>query len=103
MLGANKELVMVFMECRVYVADVYLNVKCMKISRKAKEFEFLGRYYKIQYYFGSGIMSIEEKVDSKWWQSGYYRWKVIYMGHANPLVEAINFFNEQKNNEKRTK
>ena len=63
-------------------------------SQVSKEFKFIDTYYRVTKYFGSNLIEISELVpNGKFWGTGMV-YKRIYMGHANPLSEALGFFEE---------
>jgi hypothetical protein len=63
-------------------------------SQISKEFKFIDTYYRVTKYFGSNLIEISELVPNGFWGKSSMVYKRIYMGHANPLSEALDFFEE---------
>ncbi len=68
----------------------------MKENKTIREFEYLGRNYRVTTYVmfdKPGIIEIEEweKAIYFWQKDG---WKRIYMGHITPLEWSLSFFHK---------
>lgn len=71
----------------------------MKENSVSKEFEFLGSHYRVTRHIGSEVISLDELVPNGFWGKANMVYKRIYMGHTDPLEEALKFFNESKREE----
>lgn len=60
----------------------------------SKEFSFLGEYYRVTKFFGSNLIEISRLEQNGFWGRASMVYKRIYFGHANPIKEALDFFEE---------
>lgn len=63
-----------------------------EVSKVSKEFKWLDRWYRASKYYGSNLIEIEVNVPHGIFKDKW-RWERLYMGHINPLVDSLNFFN----------
>lgn len=68
----------------------------MKINTVSKEVTWIDTVFRITKHLGSNLIEIEQLVPNGFWGKSQMVYKRVYMGHIDPLRDAVEFFDNPK-------